>query len=96
MGFLTQTFEPGPVCLVMECPPGCNLTVCVFERRHDIKKLTASSVSVPLITSNIEPEVTASLRDVEGGIFKIRLLRRDKFPLNGLQKFYWVFRKRIF
>ena len=28
----------------------CNLTVCIFESRHDMKNLTASSYSVPLRT----------------------------------------------
>ena len=47
----------------------CNLTVCIFESRHDIKNLTAGSpYSVPLKTPKIKSEVIPP-KDVEGDTF---------------------------
>ena len=46
----------------------CNLTVCSFESRHDIKNLTSSSYFVPLKTSKTKLEVFPS-KDVEGDTF---------------------------
>ena len=42
----------------------CDLTVCIFESKHDIKNLTASSYSAPLImkTSKTKLEVIPCFR----------------------------------
>ena len=66
----------------------CDLPVCVFESRHDIKNLTASSYSVPLKTPKTKLEGIPP-KDEEGDIF-YRLLNRNKFSLNGSLKFYWI------
>ena len=46
----------------------CNLTVCIFESRHDVKNLTAASYSVPLKTLNTKLEVIPP-KNVEGDTF---------------------------
>ena len=46
----------------------CNLTVCIFESRHDIKNLTTSSYCAPLKTPKTKLEVIAP-KNVEGDTF---------------------------
>ena len=45
-----------------------NLTVCIFESRHGIKNMTASSYFVPLKTPKTKLEVFTP-KDVEGDTF---------------------------
>ena len=55
-----------------------NLTVCIFESRHDIKNLTTSSYAVPLKTPKTELEVIPP-KDEEGDTFKVKTLCHHKF-----------------
>ena len=59
----------------------CNLTVCIFESRHDIKNLTATSpYSVPLKTPKIKLEVILP-KDEEDDTFQVKTTpSRQIFP----------------
>ena len=61
-----------------------NLTVCIFESRHDIKNLTTSSYSVPLKTLKTKLEEIPP-KDAEGDTFKVNILSAQIFP-KGLAK----------
>ena len=52
----------------IQLPTDCYLTVCIFERRHDIENLTASSVSVSLKSPKAKYEVIPP-KNAEGDIF---------------------------
>ena len=49
----------------------CNLTVCIFDSRHDIKNLTTSSYSVPSKTPKTKLEVIPP-KDVEEDTFQVK------------------------
>ena len=46
----------------------CNLTICNFESKHEIKNMTLSSVPLPLKTLKTKFEVIPP-KDVEGDTF---------------------------
>ena len=54
--------------LLMILSINCNFTVCIFDGRHHIKNLTASSYSVPLKTAKTKLEIIPP-KDVEGDTF---------------------------
>ena len=49
----------------------CNLTVCIFERIHDIKNLTTSCYSLPLKIPKTKLEEIPP-KDVEGDTVKVK------------------------
>ena len=67
----------------------CNLSVCIFESRHDIKNLTASSVSVPLKTIKTKFEVI-SPKDVDEDTFQEKTAPLRQISPKALSKIVLV------
>ena len=63
----------------------CNLTVCIFERRPDIKNLTINSCSVPLKTPKTKLEGIPP-KHVEGDIFQVKTTPLQQIFSKGLTK----------
>ena len=66
----------------------CNLTVCTYETRHEIKKCAPSFYSVPVKTPKTKLK-GIPLKDIEGATFQMKTTpSRQIFPKGARKKFY--------